>query len=149
MKIVIGSDHGGYRLKRHLIQFLKNDGIDAEDLGCPDEESVDYPDYAAAVAGAISKRTVDRGILVCTTGIGVSISANKFSGVRASLCLNQDMAELTRRHNDSNILCLSQRYTTAEMAEIITRTWLNTEFEKGRHAKRVAKIESYGEQCNG
>ena len=143
MKLAIGSDHGGFALKTHLIADLKTRGIELEDVGCDSEASVDYPDYAAAVAKKVSEGTAERGIAICTTGVGVSITANKFSGVRASLCLNVEMARLTRQHNDSSVLCLSQKYTAEEAAQKIMDIWLSTEFEGGRHERRVRKISGF------
>lgn len=143
IKIAIGSDHGGYALKTHLKAVLCEKGIFVDDKGCVDESSVDYPDYAAAVAHDVSTGVADRGMVICTTGIGVSITANKFPGVRASLCHNVEMAQLTRQHNDSNILCLSQRYTTEQDAVAILDAWLDAEFEGGRHLTRVEKIHHY------
>ncbi|HSR88638.1 MAG TPA: ribose 5-phosphate isomerase B, partial [Pontiella sp.] len=110
MKIAIGSDHGGYTLKKCLVDILKEKGITVEDLGTDSAESVDYPDYAAAVADEVSNASVDQGIIVCTTGIGVSITANKFPRVRAALCMNPEMATMTRQHNNANVLCLSGKF---------------------------------------
>jgi len=141
MTIAIGSDHGGYNLKNHLIEMLKMKGINVEDLGCYSIESVDYPEYAAAVANEVSCATVEQGIIICTTGIGVSITANKFPRVRAALCLNAEMASMTRQHNDANILCLSQKFTSEEEAARILNAWLSAEFEGGRHERRVNKIK--------
>ena len=143
MKIAIGSDHGGYDLKCFIVGLLEDRDITVEDVGCDNLDSVDYPDFAAAVAGKVASSSVDRGILVCTTGIGVSITANKFAGIRASLCLNKEMAEITRQHNDSNVLCLSQKFTSEEDATGILDAWLTAEFEGGRHGRRVDKIKSY------
>ncbi len=145
MKVSIGSDHGGYELKAHLVNRLREQGLDVDDVGCDSDASVDYPDFAAAVAEKVAGARVDRGIVICTTGIGVSITANKFRGVRAALCMNQEMAEMTRLHNDSNVLCLSQKFTIVKGAEKIVDTWLATEFEGGRHQRRVQKIEKYEE----
>ena len=149
MNIAISSDHGGYKLKIHLVDLLRGKGISVDDLGCDSTESVDYPDYAAAVASKVSNATVEQGIIICTTGIGVSITANKFPHVRAALCLNPEMAGMTRQHNDANILCLSQKFTSREEADRIVNTWLSSEFEGGRHERRVKKIESYERQFNG
>jgi RpiB/LacA/LacB family sugar-phosphate isomerase len=149
MKIAIGSDHGGYALKTRLIETLKEKGIAVEDLGTNSTESVDYSDYAAAVADEVSNATVDQGIIVCTTGIGVSITANKFPRVRAALCLNADMASLTRQHNNANVLCLSGKYTSDDDAAAILDAWLEAEFEGGRHERRVKKIKDYASETAG
>jgi ribose 5-phosphate isomerase B len=149
MKISMGSDHGGYDLKSRLKDLLEQRGIEVSDLGCHGTESVDYPDYAHAVAKQVAAGETDRGILVCTTGIGVSITANRLPGIRASLCHNEEMAELTRLHNNSNVLCLSQKFTTAEDAAKILDIWLNTEFEGGRHERRVLKIDKCEVVTNG
>ena len=128
MKIAIGSDHGGYTLKTRLIDILKEKGVTVEDLGCDSSEAVDYPDYAAAVADEVSNAAVDQGSVLCTTGIGMSITANKFPRVRAALCLNADMATLARNHNNANVLCLSGRFTDENEIEDILEAWLSTEF---------------------
>ena len=149
MKIAIGSDHGGYTLKNRLVDILKNKDITVEDLGTDSADSVDYPDYAAAVADEVSNATVDQGIIVCTTGIGVSITANKFPRVRAALCMNPEMASMTRQHNNANVLCLSGKFTTDEEAEEILEAWLDAEFEGGRHDRRVKKIKDYASETAG
>jgi glycine hydroxymethyltransferase len=149
MKIAIGSDHGGYTLKNRLVDILKKNGITVEDLGTDSTDSVDYPDYAAAVADEVSNATVDQGIIVCTTGIGVSITANKFPRVRAALCMNPEMASMTRQHNNANVLCLSGKFTTNEEAEKILEAWLAAEFEGGRHERRIKKIKDYASETAG
>lgn len=149
MKIAIGSDHGGYALKTRLVEMLKEKDIAVEDLGCDNTDSVDYPDYAAAVASKVSNAEVDQGIVVCTTGIGVSITANKFPRVRAALCLNAEMASLTRQHNNSNILAFSEKFTTNEDAQAILDAWLSSEFEGGRHERRVSKIKDQASEAAG
>ncbi len=149
MKIAIGSDHGGFALKTKVAEILLNKGIIVEDMGCDSTDSVDYSDYAAAVANEVSNATVDQGIIVCTTGIGVSITANKFPRVRAALCLNPDMAKMTRQHNDANVLCLSQKYTVDGELEQILENWLSSEFEGGRHERRVTKIKDYASEHGG
>jgi glycine hydroxymethyltransferase len=149
MKIAIGSDHGGFALKTRLAGILMDKGITIEDLGCNSADAVDYPDYAAAVAEEVSNGTVDQGIIVCTTGIGVSITANKFPRVRAALCMNPEMASMTRQHNNANVLCLSGKFTPeAEAAEIL-EAWLAAEFEGGRHERRVLKIKDYASETAG
>ena len=149
MKIAIGSDHGGYALKARLVDILKGKGITVEDLGCDSTDSVDYPDYAAAVASKVSNAEVDQGIVICTTGIGVSITANKFPRVRAALCLNAEMASLSRQHNNSNILAFSEEFTTDEDAQTILDAWLSSEFEGGRHERRVSKIKDQASEAAG
>jgi len=149
MKIAIGSDHGGYALKGHLVEALKEKGITVEDLGTHSAESVDYSDYAAAVADEVSNATVDQGIIICTTGIGVSITANKFPRVRAALCLNAELATLSRQHNNANVLCLSGKFTTNEEASAILDAWLSAEFAGGRHERRVKKIKDYASETAG
>lgn len=138
MKIAIGSDHAGVALKA-LIQKKFSD-IEFVDMGTYTEESVDYPDYAVKVARAVRERSVDRGIAICGTGIGASISSNKVRGIRASLCTNGFMAEMTRAHNDSNVLVLGARITGDDLSIDIVKKWLETEFEGGRHSRRIDKI---------
>jgi len=138
-KIIIGSDHGGFRLKSDIITHLKNNGYEVDDLGCYTTESCDYPVIAKAVAEKVLTNS-GRGILVCGTGIGVSITANRYDGIRASHCTDTFTARMTRMHNDSNILCLGERITGAGLALDIVDIWLNTEFEGGRHQKRIDMI---------
>jgi glycine hydroxymethyltransferase len=149
MKIAIGSDHGGYALKTRLVDLLNEKGATVEDMGCDSPESVDYPDYAAAVADEVSNATVDQGIIICTTGIGVSITANKFPRVRAALCLDADMATMARKHNNANVLCLSGGLSAEEEIEAILGAWLDTDFEGGRHDRRVKKIKDYASETAG
>lgn len=140
MKIILGSDHGGYNLKNIIIAHLEQQGIEVEDLGCYSEDSCDYPVIAKAVAEKVLLAG-SRGILICGTGIGMSISANKFKGIRASLCSDTYSARMTRKHNDSNILCLGERVIGHGLALDIVDTWLVTEFEGGRHKRRVDMLE--------
>ena len=149
MKIAIGSDHGGYALKTRLIDILKIKGVSVEDMGCDSPDSVDYPDFAAAVAGAVSDTAVDQGIILCTSGIGVCITANKFPRVRAALCLNTDMTTLARKHNNANVLCLSGKYTADDEVEDMIDAWLDTAFESGRHERRINKIKDYASETAG
>ncbi len=144
MRISMGSDHAGYELKEKLKKMLENEGYEILDRGCYGEESVDYPDYAKLVSEDILNGLADRGILICGTGIGMSMSANKYKKIRAALCLYPKMAELARKHNDANILVLGGRLISPAMAKWITDTFLKTRFEGGRHAKRVRKMESLG-----
>ncbi len=143
MKVVIGSDHAGYRLKESVKNFLIGKGMDVEDVGTHSEESTDYPLYAEKVARYIQDGKAERGILICGTGIGMSISANKFRGIRASLCTNEYMARMSRRHNNANILCLGSRVVGEDLALSIVSAWLDEEFEGGRHLKRLTIIEEW------
>lgn len=140
-RIAIAADHGGFRLKTHLAAFLQKDGYDILDLGTDDGEfSVDYPDFGIRAAEAVTKGDADYGIIICGTGIGISIAANRNKAVRAALCHDTTTARLARQHNNANILALGERVTGTITAEDITRVFLNTEFEGGRHAGRVAKM---------
>lgn len=140
LKVAIGSDHAGFSLKTKIIEYLNEQQIDVIDCGTMSTDSVDYPDFAKKVAESVSQSEVEKGILVCGSGIGVSIVANKVKGVRAALCMNAEMAELSRLHNDANILCLGERLVDSKDAINIVYTWLNTDFEGGRHQRRVDKI---------
>lgn len=143
MRIAIGSDHRGFSLKTHLIEMLSKAAHELVDVGTDSDLSVDYPDVAAAVAAHVSQQQAERGILICGTGIGMSITANKFSGVRAAACHNAETAELSRQHNDLNVLCLAANGDHSEtLAETIVQTWLETPFEAGRHARRLEKISA-------
>lgn len=142
MKIVIGSDHAGFSLKEQVKHLLNEMRIEMDDVGTESEESVDYPDYGIAVARKVSSGAADRGVLVCGSGVGMSIVANKFPAVRAALCLDEDTAMMSRRHNDSNILVLAGRKTDFREAESIVRIWLDTPFEGGRHQRRLDKIRA-------
>lgn len=146
MRIAIASDHAGFALKQTLRDKLTAEGHEVNDFGTQSTESTDYPDYATLVAHEIADGRADRGVLVCSTGIGMSIAANKIEGVRAALVTNPEAALLTRQHNDANIITLGARYTAAEEAGGLVETFLNTEFEGGRHARRVAKIRQLEEQ---
>lgn len=140
MKIAVGSDHGGLHLKNHIKEYLQQQGIEILDCGTDTEASVDYPDYAAKVCQAVNLGEAERGILVCGTGIGVSIAANKIHGIRAALCGDVFSAKMSREHNNANVLCMGERVLGLSLAEMITDTWLNTEFAGGRHQRRVDKI---------
>lgn len=142
MKIAIASDHGGFSLKQILVPYiLKNfPSHQLEDLGCTTEVSVDFPDFAAPVAKKVSEGLCDRGILICGTGVGMAITANKFKGVRASSVMDLFTARLTREHNDLNVLCLGGRVIGPAVAEEIVKLFLDTPFAGGRHATRVGKI---------
>lgn len=141
-KIPIGSDHAGYELKEAVKEYLREWGYEPEDVGTDGTDSVDYPDYASQVAGKVSSGERKRGILICGTGIGMSIAANKFPNVRAALAINEQLARLSREHNDSNLLTLGGRVVTPEMARLVVKRWLETEFEGGRHQRRLDKISA-------
>jgi ribose 5-phosphate isomerase B len=139
-KIPIGSDHAGYAMKEEIVGYLKELGYEPEDMGTLGPQHVDYPDFAALVASLVSRGERKRGILICGTGIGMSITANKFPNVRASLVMNQEMARLARTHNDANILALGGRVLDRGKVQALVKIWLQTEFKGGRHARRVGKI---------
>ena len=143
--IAIGADHGGFELKEHIKKHLDEIGVEYKDYGTYSEDSVDYPDCAAPVCKAVQDNSADRGILICGTGIGISIAANKHKGIRAALCSDVYSATMTKRHNDVNIICLGGRVTGRELAFMIVDAWLNTEFEGGRHEVRIAKIHKIEE----
>ena len=143
MKVAVGSDHRGYPLKDRIARKLREAGYEVEDLGCEGTDSVDYPDYAIPVAEMVAAGKADRGILVCGSGIGMSIAANKVNGVRAALCRTVEDARMTRRHNDSNVLTLSEKSMDDPETEELVRVWLETAFEGDRHARRVEKITEY------
>jgi ribose 5-phosphate isomerase B len=145
MKIAFAADHRGYRLKEYLKAAAAELGHEALDFGTDREESCDYVDFGRAAAEAVARGEVDRGVLVCATGVGMAITANKVPGVRASLCWTVDMARLTRAHNDSNVLVLSGDQTGSQYAREILKVWLETPFEGGRHARRVDKIKAIEE----
>ena len=137
MNIAIASDHGGYDLKMDLSAWLREQGHQVEDFGCPDKSSCDYADFAEPAARAVAEGRCERGIVICTTGIGISITANKVHGIRCALCGDVLSAELTRRHNDANMLALGAGVTGVMTAERIVDAFLNTGFEGGRHERRV------------
>jgi len=143
MKIAIGADHAGYQLKEHLRKWLVDVGHEVLDVGTFGTESTDYPDYAERVAEAVRQGQADRGILVCSTGVGMSIAANKFPGIRAALAVNPDEVSLVRRHNDANVLTLGAKYTDPEAAEQLVAIFLSTAFEGGRHSRRLNKIAEF------
>jgi ribose 5-phosphate isomerase B len=147
MRIAIGSDHRGLSSRSRLVGLLERLGNEVVDCGSFGEESVDYPDIAAEVARRVSDGSVDRGILLCCTGVGMAIAANKIAGVRAATCHDEVTAEMSRRHNDLNVLCLSAEMLGPEMQDKVIRTWLSTPFEGGRHARRVAKIAALESEC--
>ncbi len=138
--IAIASDHGGYMLKEHIKAYLAAKGITCEDFGTNSTDSCDYPDFAKPAAEAVANGQCEKGIVICTTGIGISISANKVKGIRCALCTDTLTAEMTRRHNDANMLAMGAGIVGPMLAERIVDTFLSTEFEGGRHARRVAKM---------
>jgi ribose 5-phosphate isomerase B len=140
MKLAIGSDHAGLHLKKRILELLKHKDVTVTDFGTEKDESVDYPDFGMQVAEAVSHGEVERGILLCGSGIGMSIVANKFRGVRAALCYDTQTARLSRQHNNANILVMGGRLLEASQAMEIVKTWLETKFEGGRHARRLRKI---------
>lgn len=146
MKVAIASDHGGLNIREEIKALMKEMNIEFEDFGCECDTSVDYPDYALPVAQKVANGEFDRGILICGTGIGMSIAANKVKGIRCALVHDTFSAKATREHNDSNMLAMGERVIGAGLAREIAKTWLTTEYEGGRHANRVGKITSYEEQ---
>lgn len=141
MKIAVGSDHAGYEMKKHVIEWLGSHGHQVEDMGAYSEESVDYPDFARKVGQAVVSGEVEEGILMCGTGIGVSIAANKVPGIRAALVCGPEFAALARQHNNANVLCFAARFNDTAAADRILESWFNAEFEGGRHQRRIDKIE--------
>lgn len=140
MNISIGCDHGGFALKEKIRAYLEEQGHTVTDVGCKSLESCDYPDFGAAAARLVASGACERGIVICTTGIGISISANKVKGVRCALCGDAFSAEMTRRHNDANMLALGAGITGPNLAQKIVEVFLSTGFEGGRHARRVDKL---------
>ena len=144
MKIAIGSDHGGIHLKNHLKDYLQGKGWEVLDCCTYTEDSCDYPDIAAKLCGEIAKGTVEQGILVCGTGLGMSIAANKCAGIRAAVVTDEYSAVKSKEHNNANVLCLGERVLGTGLAESLVDAWLKTEFAGGRHARRVDKIMDLG-----
>ena len=140
MKIALGSDHGGYALKMHIVETIKKLGHEVEDFGCYSTESCDYPDFGAAAAKAVAEGRCERGIVICTTGIGISIAANKVKGIRCGHCADCLEAEMTRKHNDANMMAIGAGFTGPNMADRMVEVFLSTEFEGGRHQRRVDKM---------
>ncbi|UCD16315.1 MAG: ribose 5-phosphate isomerase B [Candidatus Zixiibacteriota bacterium] len=141
MKVAIGADHAGYNLKEKVKEILRSLGHEIIDFGTNGPESVDYPDFGIKVAHSVANGESERGIAVCWTGNGMTIAANKIAGIRATLCLNKDMAQLARAHNNGNVLTLASKYISENEVEEIVRTWLETDFDGGRHERRIKKIE--------
>ncbi len=148
MKIAVGCDHGGLNLKNEVITYLKQENIDVKDFGTYTEESCDYPDIALVVAEAVSEKQFDLGILICGTGIGISIAANKVPGVRAALCSDTFSAHATREHNDANILAMGERVVGKGLALDIVKTFINAKFEGDRHINRINKIANIEKKYN-
>lgn len=146
MKLAIGSDHAGLELKDRIVHLLKERGVEVEDFGTGNNESVDYPDFGMRVAKAVSRGEMEHGILLCGSGIGMSIVANKFHGVRAALCHDTQTARLSREHNDANILVMGGRILDESKALEIVATWLETKFAGGRHIRRIQKISEIEKQ---
>lgn len=140
MKLALGADHKGYPLKENIKGYLQSIGHEVIDFGTNSAESVDYPDFGAAAAKAVAAGDADLGIIICWTGTGMAITANKVKGIRCGVALNTDMAELARRHNNANVLALPSKYVEPEQAKAIVDAWLSAPFEGDRHARRVAKI---------
>ncbi len=141
LTIALGSDHAGYSLKEKIKEFLLSKGYRVLDFGTQSTESTDYPLFAKEVCLSIQRGEAQRGILICGTGIGMAITANKFKGIRAALCLNEYMARMSRKHNDANVLCLGDRVIGDDLALSIVEAWLSTDFEGGRHERRIRLIK--------
>ena len=142
MKIAMGCDHGGYALKCELIKHLEEQGHEVKDFGCYSTESCDYPEFGEAAARAVASGECERGIVICTTGIGISIAANKVQGIRCAHCADALEAELTRRHNDANMMAIGAGFTGTLLAKRMVEVFLTTGFEGGRHARRVGKVDA-------
>lgn len=141
-KISIGADHAGFALKQEIVKFLKSLGHEVQDHGCHSEDRVDYPDFAVMVAKDVQSGKSERGVVICGTGVGVSIAANKFKGIRAASIWSVEAAEMSRKHNDLNVLCLGGRVLDVKTAQAIVKTFLETGFEGGRHGDRLKKISA-------
>ncbi len=140
MHIAIGSDHGGFQLKRILVELLEELGQEVDDHGCDSAEAVDYPAFAHSVCEKVNNGEVDIGILVCGSGIGMSIAANRFRKIRAAVCHDEYTARMSREHNDANVLCLGERVIGSGVAKEIVKVWLTTEFAGGRHQQRISQF---------
>ncbi len=141
MKIAVGCDHAAYELKEAIKEKLTKEGHEVLDMGCDSTESVDYPKYGHAVGRAVASGEAERGIAVCGSGIGISIACNKVPGIRAALCTSVEMAEMCRRHNNANVVCMGARMISQELAFDIIDKWMTTEFEGGKHLRRINEIE--------
>lgn len=146
MKVALASDHGGINIRKEIANLLNEMGIEYEDFGCECSTSVDYPDYALPVAEKVASGEFDRGILICGTGIGMSIAANKVKGIRCALVHDSFSAKATREHNDTNMLAMGERVIGPGLAREIAEIWLSTEFTGGRHSGRISKITEYEEK---
>lgn len=146
MKVILSADHAGVTIRNEVKSVLEEMNIEYVDTGCEGSESVDYPDYALPAAERVANGEFDRGILICGTGIGMSISANKVKGIRCALAHDVYSAKLTRQHNDSNVLALGERVIGPGLAHEIVKVWLETEFDGGRHANRIGKIKTYEDE---
>ncbi|MDU5922967.1 MAG: ribose 5-phosphate isomerase B [Finegoldia magna] len=149
MKIAIAADHGGFELKDSMVEYIKSLGNEVVDLGTNSADSVDYPDYAKKVCEEIQKGNSDLGILICGTGIGMSLAANKFEGIRAACVSDVYSAKMSRNHNNANVLCFGARVIGDEVAKLIIKTFLENEFEAGRHQRRVDKIMAFEKENKG
>ena len=149
MKIAIAADHGGFELKDSMVEYIKSLGNEVVDLGTNSADSVDYPDYAKKVCEGIQKGNSDLGILICGTGIGMSLAANKFEGIRAACVSDVYSAKMSRNHNNANVLCIGARVIGDEVAKLIIKTFLENEFEAGRHQRRVDKIMAFEKENKG
>ncbi len=149
MKIAIAADHGGFELKDSMVEYIKSLGNEVVDLGTNSADSVDYPDYAKKVWEEIQKGNSDLGILICGTGIGMSLAANKFEGIRAACVSDVYSAKMSRNHNNANVLCIGARVIGDEVAKLIIKTFLENEFEAGRHQRRVDKIMAFEKENKG
>ena len=141
MKIAVGCDHAAYELKEAIKEKLTKEGHEVLDMGCDSTESVDYPKYGHAVGRAVASGEAERGIAVCGSGIGISIACNKVPGIRAALCASVEMAEMCRRHNNANVVCMGARMISQELAFDIIDKWMTTDFEGGKHLRRINEIE--------
>lgn len=141
IKIALGSDHAGFEMKKLFMEVLKEKGFEIQDFGTFSDDSVDYPDYVHPVADGVQQGEYDFGVLACGSGNGVSMTANKHKGVRAAVCWSEDLAALSRQHNDANILCIPSRFISIELARNILESFLSAKFEGGRHERRVRKID--------
>ena len=149
MKIAIAADHGGFELKDSMVEYIKSLGNQVVDLGTNSADSVDYPDYAKKVCEEIQQENSDLGILICGTGIGMSLAANKFEGIRAACVSDVYSAKMSRNHNNANVLCIGARVIGDEVAKLIIKTFLENEFEAGRHQRRVDKIMAFEKENKG
>jgi ribose 5-phosphate isomerase B len=149
MRIAVGTDHRGFSMRARIVELLGRLGHVVEDVGAASGEAVDYPDVAARVARKVAGNEADRGILICGTGLGMSITANKFPGIRAAACHDDITAEMSRRHNDANVLCLSADLLGERLVDQMVEIWLRTPFEGGRHARRIAKISDLESEIRG